>query len=174
LGALLRQPVSRDHVLMEALHPEDRERLEAAIAQATHTLPRNQFPGSQVTIEAELLRHGYWEGELIHWRRDGTPVVASRWVLQQDAQGRPIKVLEINNDITQRKRHEESQARMASIIESSDDGILSTTLDGRIIALCKLIQYRNGRCSAPPIPVLNQLAQGSISRRKQAEEQLRL
>jgi len=34
----------------------------------------------------------------------------------------------------------------------------------RFIALCKLIQYRNGRCIAPPIPVLNQLAQGSNSR----------
>jgi len=33
------------------------------------------------------------------------------------------------------------------------------------IGLCKLIQYRNGRCKAPPIPVLNQLAQGSIQQR---------
>jgi len=106
---------------------------EEVLGRSTHTLLQTEFSCPQAEIEAVLLQQGYWEGVLTHRRRDGTPVVvASRWVLQRDDQGQPMKVLEINNDITQRKRAEENQARLVSIIESSDDGILSTTLDGRI------------------------------------------
>lgn len=103
------------------------------LGQLTHQLLQTQFLQPQVEIEAYLLANGYWEGELIHRRRDGTLIrVASRWVLQRNDEGLPLKVLEINNDITARKRAEESQARLAAIIESSGDGILSTTLDGII------------------------------------------
>ena len=57
----------------------------------------------------ELNSTGRWEGELIHARRDGTQVVvASRWALQLDDQGKPTGVLETNNDITERKRAEEA------------------------------------------------------------------
>jgi len=34
-------------------------------------------------------------------------VVASRWSLRQDEQGRPVAILETNNDITERKRREQ-------------------------------------------------------------------
>jgi C4-dicarboxylate-specific signal transduction histidine kinase len=58
---------------------------------------------------AELGATAHWEGELIHTRRDGTQVVvASRWALQLDQGGKPVAVLETNNDITERKRAEEA------------------------------------------------------------------
>jgi C4-dicarboxylate-specific signal transduction histidine kinase len=71
-------------------------------------------------IEAELQRTGRWEGELVHARRDGTRVVvASRWSMQRDDQGKPAGVLETNNDITQRVRAShaltESQAELARV-----------------------------------------------------------
>ena len=41
---------------------------------------------------------------MIHHKRDGTRVaVASRWALQRDAAGAPVRILTINNDITDRK-----------------------------------------------------------------------
>src|SRR5262249_49886348 len=51
----------------------------------------------------------FWEGELVHRRREKTPItVASRWALQRDRAGRPIAILEINTDISARRRAEEA------------------------------------------------------------------
>jgi PAS domain S-box-containing protein len=76
-----------------------------ALGQEIHTFLQTQFPKPLVEIELELLERGYWEGELIHTRRDNSTItVASRWVMQKDEMGRPIKVLEINNDITVQKQ----------------------------------------------------------------------
>jgi PAS domain S-box-containing protein len=59
-------------------------------------------------IDAQVLSTGRWEGELVHRRRDGTPVVvASRLALQRDEHGAPLAVLATNTDITERKRAEE-------------------------------------------------------------------
>ncbi|MDZ8054795.1 MAG: PAS domain S-box protein [Aulosira sp. ZfuVER01] len=77
------------------------------LGEISHTLLKTQFPQPLAKIEAELLAKGYWEGELIQFCRNAQPVtVASRWVLQTDNTGKPIKILEINNDITRRKQVE--------------------------------------------------------------------
>ncbi|VTU17994.1 Sensor protein FixL [Variovorax sp. PBL-H6] len=61
-------------------------------------------------IESQVLRTGRWEGELVHHRRDGTPlVVASRMALQRDEQGEPVAVLATNTDITRHKRAEDAR-----------------------------------------------------------------
>ena len=86
---------------------------EEAIGQVSHQLLQTIFPEPQVfpdpleEIMATLFHTGRWEGELVHAKRDGTRVtVASRWALQRDAAGRPVEILETNNDITERKRAE--------------------------------------------------------------------
>jgi two-component system, LuxR family, sensor kinase FixL len=65
-------------------------------------------------------------------RRDGTAiVVASRWSLQRDERGAPIAILEINNDITDRKRAEEalrlSQAELAHVTRVTTLGEVSAS-----------------------------------------------
>src|SRR5713226_2443284 len=76
-----------------------------ALRAVSHTHLQTVFPAPVEQIMAELTRTGRWEGELVHTRRDGTPVVvASRWSLRRAAPGRPPAVLETNNDITERKR----------------------------------------------------------------------
>jgi PAS domain S-box-containing protein len=78
-----------------------------ALGRSPHALLRTSFPAPLGEVEAELHRTGHWEGELVHTRRDGSRiVVASRWSLSRDADGRPAGVLETNNDITERKRAE--------------------------------------------------------------------
>ncbi len=85
---------------------------EEAIGQVSHRLTRTIFPAPLAEINAELLRAGRWEGELIHTKRDGTQVVvASRWSLQRDEGGAAVAILETNNDITERRRAEEAVLR---------------------------------------------------------------
>ncbi|HET9418497.1 MAG TPA: PAS domain S-box protein, partial [Chthoniobacterales bacterium] len=82
---------------------------EEAVGRVTHELTQTVFPAPLPEINAELLKTGRWEGELIHSRRDGTLVtVASRWALQRDESGNPVAILETNNDISERKQAEEN------------------------------------------------------------------
>lgn len=82
---------------------------DEAVGCVLHELNRTVFPAPLSEITAELIRTGRWEGELLRTRRDGSVVVAaSRWALQRDEQGKPVAVLETNNDITERKRAEEA------------------------------------------------------------------
>jgi len=60
-------------------------------------------------LDRILAREGRWNGELGHTRPDGRQIVAESWqVLQRDAAGRPAGYLEIDRDITERKRTEEA------------------------------------------------------------------
>jgi PAS domain S-box-containing protein len=73
-----------------------------ALGRDTRELLKTDFSGR---IETEFLRQGQWEGEAIHFTRDGTElIVASRWTMQRDADGAPVRILTISNDITARKQ----------------------------------------------------------------------
>src|SRR5579859_1746483 len=79
-----------------------------ALGQVIHTLLQTQFPISRDDVVQTLRRTGQWEGELVHTRRDGAlRVVASRQAVRRDETGQPVAILEINTDITQRKRMED-------------------------------------------------------------------
>jgi PAS domain S-box-containing protein len=82
---------------------------QEAIGRMTHQLLQTEFPQPLEEINAQLQRESFWEGELEHSRRDGKRiVVASRWVLRRSDNSQSQAVMEINNDITDRKRAEES------------------------------------------------------------------
>jgi PAS domain S-box-containing protein len=86
---------------------------DEALGHTSHQLLRTIFPAPLEEITSELLSTGHWEGELVHTKRDGTQVtVASRWSLQQDEHGRPVGILETNNDITERVRAQEMLQRV--------------------------------------------------------------
>lgn len=62
--------------------------------------------------KAAVLRHGNWEGELIHARRDGAQVyVASRSALKKETERKPAIWLQIDRDITERKKAEQELQR---------------------------------------------------------------
>jgi light-regulated signal transduction histidine kinase (bacteriophytochrome) len=77
-----------------------------------------RFPEPLDQLNAILRRTGRWEGELIHTKGDGTQVVvASRWSLRRDAHGTPAAILEINRDVTDRKRAEEQIRKLNQELE---------------------------------------------------------
>ncbi|WP_013323034.1 PAS domain S-box protein [Gloeothece verrucosa] len=109
-----------------------------AVGQHSNVLLNTVFPEPYSQILSQLFAQDYWEGELRHQKLDGTEIiVASRWVLQRDKAGNPSKILEINNDITLRKRAEEAlqdnEAKFRSLSESSPIGIFLTDTHGRVL-----------------------------------------
>ncbi|MGB7437115.1 MAG: PAS domain S-box protein [Candidatus Acidiferrum sp.] len=85
---------------------------EEAIGQTSHELLKTTFPDTLVEIQRFLNAEGVWEGELAHRARDGNEViVASRWMLHRDVGGKPIRILEVNADISALKRAEALQMR---------------------------------------------------------------
>ena len=106
---------------------------DEAVGQVSHHLMQTIFTAPLEEITAELNSTGRWEGELIHTRRDGTQVVAtSRWALQLNDQGKPIAILETNNDITERKRAEEAlrqaQAELAHVTRVTTLGEMTASI----------------------------------------------
>jgi 2-polyprenyl-3-methyl-5-hydroxy-6-metoxy-1,4-benzoquinol methylase len=71
-----------------------------ALGVISHRLLKTVFPAPLDVIEAELGSKGYWDGQLIHERRDGSKVaVASHWELQQhpSSEDHSFRVIEINS-----------------------------------------------------------------------------
>jgi len=89
-----------------------------AVGKRARELMQTVFPCPVEEIRAELLRTGRWQGELTKTRADGTEViVASRWSLQRDADGRPLAILDTNNDISERKRREDDVRKLNAQLE---------------------------------------------------------
>ncbi|HEY3643618.1 MAG TPA: PAS domain S-box protein [Xanthobacteraceae bacterium] len=105
---------------------------DEAIGQNSHALLQTKFPIEFIELRSQLLKEGYWSGELQHICQDGHEVIVdSRMQLLGDT------VLEANRDVTKHRQVEnalrESEQRLrglASIVESSDDAIISKNLDG--------------------------------------------
>jgi PAS domain S-box-containing protein len=103
---------------MERMYGYTRGEAEGTIA---HQLLKTVFPKLLGTIEAELLRTGYWEGELEHRTKDGTKImVTGNWVLHKDKEGKPWRVLESSTDVTALKRAEEKARELNQVLEQQN------------------------------------------------------
>lgn len=103
---------------MTRLYGYSRAEAEGIIS---HDLLRTIFARPLQQIDAELLRTGYWEGELVHHRKDGQLIyVNSLWVLHRDKDGKPSRVLESSIDVTALKRAEEKALKLNRELEKQN------------------------------------------------------
>ena len=88
------------------------------IGRNAQALLQMKLPIPLEQIESRLRADQFWEGEVSHTTRDGRLlVVASRWALQRGPDGEPAAILEIDNDITERVRAQQSVKRLNAELE---------------------------------------------------------
>ena len=96
-------------------HPDDRERMEAAIQ-------RHLDYGEPFREENRLILPS---GEIRYFSIQGSAV--------RDASGRPTRMIGASRDITDQKKVERANAQLAAIVENADAAIISHDLSGAIL-----------------------------------------
>jgi PAS domain S-box-containing protein len=126
--------------LMAQVHPDDRKQVEISCSALT---PKN--PDCQVPYRL--------------MRRDGSVI----WVEKSaraffDEHGNILRTIGVVADITARKHADETRFRHAAILESSDDAIISTNLDGVITSwntgAQRIFGYTEGEAVGQSITIL--------------------
>ncbi len=93
-----------------------------ALGRSCNTLLECSFPRTEV--ESALAAEGHWAGEVTRTRRDGTRLVlASRWLLRRDPEGRAVGVIESSSDLTEHRRadagRQASEQRFRTMFDAS-------------------------------------------------------
>jgi PAS domain S-box-containing protein len=101
---------------VELVHPEDRAKVDAAFEASLEK-------GAPSTVQYRIVM------------ADGrVKVLEEHWKVFRDGEGRPARLMGTCQDITERKQSERAALRLAAIVESSDDAIISKDLRGVIIS----------------------------------------
>ena len=126
---------------LDQIHPEDRDRVKAAAAEARRT-------GIGKNLEYRI-RH-----------KDGTwRVLESTSSVIDDANGVPEKFVIVNRDITERKRASEalrlSEVSFRSVIENAPYGIYRANASGRLLLVNPALQRTLGYASQEELLKVN-------------------
>jgi PAS domain S-box-containing protein len=117
----------QQHTFAELMHPADLPSATESLVELVKT------EGASLTMEKRCMRS---DGAVI-W-------TLSTVMLVKDQAGRPQHLVGIVEDITERKRAEEAQARLVAVIASSDDAIISMTLDAIVLSWNRGAQHMYG------------------------------
>ena len=157
---------------------------QLALGRVSHELVQTTFPAPYDEITAQLLRTGYWEGDLVHTKRDGTKVaVSSRWSLQRDQRGQPSGVLETNTNIEERRQAQETlakaQAELAHVSRVATLGELTASIAHEVNQPLAAIVTSGEAClrwlglDAPPLDRVKRSIERMIGDGRRASEVVR-
>ncbi len=107
-----------------------------ALGQDAHLLLNTIFPQPLDDIERQILENGDWQGELIHTRKDGKPIIVkSHWILKLTEKGKSLAILEFISDITEYESIKDalSESIYKRLMEDSPLAIFLATLGGKAI-----------------------------------------
>jgi PAS domain S-box-containing protein len=99
---------------LDQVHPDDRERVEKLISQAYETGEPFEFDHRVARPDGQvLILHAHGEVTL-------------------DEEGKPVRMAGTAQDVTAQRQAEESERRLAGIVEQSEDAIIAKDRDGVI------------------------------------------
>lgn len=106
---------------------------EAIGAHITLIIPKDRLPEEDTIISRVRRGERIEHFDTVRQRKDGTLIDISLTISPvRDSSGRIVGASKVAREITDRKRAERSSALLAAIVDSSDDAIVSKTLDGII------------------------------------------
>ncbi len=122
------------------VHPDDAERVQTAVEKSLKD-------AEDYELEFRAVRP---DGRVV-WLYTSAVVLRDRGV--------PVRMLGATIDVTERRRGEETMRRLAAIVESSEDAILSTDLSGTITSWNRgaerLYGYAREEAIGQPLPILS-------------------
>src|SRR5579863_2680541 len=125
---------------VELVHPEDRAKVDAAFEASLEK-------GAPSTVEYRIVM------------ADGrVKVLEEHWKVFYDGQGRPARLVGTCQDVTERKQAAAALSRLATIVESSDDAIISKDLNGVITSWNagaeRIFGYTEAEAVGQPITII--------------------
>ena len=92
-------------------------RQDDVLGRAVQEVTRIEYPyDRREDVVAEFREKGFWQGEVIQRRKDGTAVsILASVTLIRDREGEPTGVVAVNRDITERRRIEDELRRRAAL-----------------------------------------------------------
>jgi PAS domain S-box-containing protein len=92
---------------------------EEAMGLVSHELLASEFPAPFQQLQAALVHDGEWSGDLTQRTKAGLAItVSTRWVLDRDAAGRPVRVLASAADVTALRRAQAALQRVNESLEA--------------------------------------------------------
>lgn len=92
---------------------------EESLGKNIRELLKTEYSKPYEEIMGELLCNYRWEGELKHHCKNGTLLeILSLWTLHRDENGNPLAIIEVNNDITNRKKREEELRKLNRVLNA--------------------------------------------------------
>ena len=121
---------------------------EAIGAHITLIIPKDRIPEEDGIISRVRRGERIEHFDTVRQRKDGTLIDISLTISPvRDSSGRIVGASKVAREITDRKRAERSTGLLAAIVDSSDDAIVSKTLDGIITSWNKSAEQMFGYLS---------------------------